>query len=54
MVNTELNWLRIRTRGRFCEDVNEPLGCNKSAEFFAQLSDCQPVKKDSTPWSYNY
>jgi hypothetical protein len=34
----------------FCEHGNEPSGSIRGGEFFDNLSDCQPLEKDSAAW----
>jgi hypothetical protein len=34
-----------------CEHDNKPLGSKKGGEFFNKVSEYQPLKKDSAPWS---
>jgi hypothetical protein len=43
--------LRIVVSNGSCEHSNEISGSIKSGEFLDQLSDYDPLKKDSTQWS---
>jgi len=48
-----VEWINVaqnRDQGSY-EHATEPSGSRKGGEFFDQMSDYWPLKKDSAPWN---